>query len=89
MIYYKVEPCSIYLIFFKIFLDKLHEFDVDVNKEHNASFLDITLCRIYWNIILQVCIGKRKCSIFQSNQFFDGDPCPGIPKALLVEAKCT
>ncbi|KAF2296701.1 hypothetical protein GH714_001335 [Hevea brasiliensis] len=37
----------------------------------------------------KVCIGKRKCSIFQSNQFFDGDPCPGIPKALLVEAKCT
>ncbi|KAJ9166686.1 hypothetical protein P3X46_021396 [Hevea brasiliensis] len=40
-------------------------------------------------IVEKVCIGKRKCSIFQSNQFFDGDPCPGIPKALLVEAKCT
>ncbi|CAK7346941.1 unnamed protein product [Dovyalis caffra] len=36
----------------------------------------------------KACIGKRSCSIPQSNQFFGGDPCPGIPKVLLVEAKC-
>ncbi|XP_011003430.1 PREDICTED: beta-galactosidase 16-like [Populus euphratica] len=37
----------------------------------------------------KACIGKRSCSIPQSNHFFGGDPCPGIPKVLLVEAKCT
>ncbi|KDP32835.1 hypothetical protein JCGZ_12127 [Jatropha curcas] len=37
----------------------------------------------------KACIGKQKCSIVRSNQFFGGDPCPGIPKALLVAAECT
>ncbi|XP_065880774.1 beta-galactosidase 16-like [Euphorbia lathyris] len=37
----------------------------------------------------KACIGKEKCSIPQSYQFFGGDPCPGFRKALLVDAKCT
>ncbi|KAJ6352714.1 hypothetical protein OIU76_001859 [Salix suchowensis] len=37
----------------------------------------------------KACKGKGSCSIPQSNQFFGGDPCPGIPKVLLVDAQCT
>ncbi|KAL6962179.1 Beta-galactosidase 16, partial [Sarracenia purpurea var. burkii] len=39
-------------------------------------------------VVEKACLGKRKCSIPQSYQVFGGDPCPGIPKALLVDARC-
>lgn len=39
-------------------------------------------------IVEKACLGKTKCSIPQSYQIFGGDPCPGIPKALLVDAQC-
>ncbi|XP_050235162.1 beta-galactosidase 16-like isoform X2 [Mercurialis annua] len=39
-------------------------------------------------VVEKACRGKRKCTILRSNQFFNGDPCPGIPKTLLVDAKC-
>ncbi|KAJ4700718.1 Beta-galactosidase [Melia azedarach] len=40
-------------------------------------------------IVERACIGKGKCSIPLSNRYFGGDPCPGISKALLVNAQCT
>ncbi|EEF42123.1 beta-galactosidase, putative [Ricinus communis] len=40
-------------------------------------------------IVEKACIGKTKCIILRSNRFFGGDPCPGIRKGLLVDAKCT
>ncbi|XP_038709299.1 beta-galactosidase 16-like [Tripterygium wilfordii] len=40
-------------------------------------------------IVEKACLGKRGCSIALSKQSFGGDPCPGIPKALLVDAQCT
>ncbi|KAJ8762913.1 hypothetical protein K2173_023042 [Erythroxylum novogranatense] len=39
--------------------------------------------------IEKTCTGKNNCSIVQSSHFFGGDPCPGIPKSLLVDVKCT
>ncbi|KAK7836485.1 beta-galactosidase 16 [Quercus suber] len=39
-------------------------------------------------IVEKACIGRRTCSIPLSSKYFGGDPCPGIPKALLVEAIC-
>ncbi|XP_059630706.1 beta-galactosidase 16 isoform X1 [Cornus florida] len=39
-------------------------------------------------IVEKACIGKSKCSIPHSYKSFGGDPCPGIPKALLVDAQC-
>ncbi|KAI5667901.1 hypothetical protein M9H77_17754 [Catharanthus roseus] len=39
-------------------------------------------------VVEKKCIGKRKCSIPQSYKRLGGDPCPGFPKALLVEAQC-
>ncbi|KAL3513657.1 hypothetical protein ACH5RR_026374 [Cinchona calisaya] len=40
-------------------------------------------------VVEAACIGKRQCSIVRSNKIFGGDPCPGIPKTLLVDAQCT
>ncbi|XP_057975220.1 beta-galactosidase 16-like [Malania oleifera] len=40
-------------------------------------------------IVEKACLGKTICSIPLSNQRFGGDPCPGIPKALIVDAQCT
>ncbi|XP_019182356.1 PREDICTED: beta-galactosidase 16-like [Ipomoea nil] len=39
-------------------------------------------------IVEKACIGKRKCTISQSYKRFGGDPCPGIPKSLLVDVQC-
>uniref|UniRef100_A0A2N9EM99 Beta-galactosidase n=1 Tax=Fagus sylvatica TaxID=28930 RepID=A0A2N9EM99_FAGSY len=39
-------------------------------------------------IVEKACIGKRKCTISVSSRKFGGDPCPGISKALLVDAEC-
>jgi hypothetical protein len=49
---------------------------------------------LWWSIIfsisyvLQACLGKERCSIPVSSKNFKGDPCPGIAKSLLVDAKC-
>ncbi|KAK9291537.1 hypothetical protein L1049_019485 [Liquidambar formosana] len=40
-------------------------------------------------IVEKACLGKKTCTIPLSNQNFGGDPCPGIRKALLVDAQCT
>ncbi|OMO50427.1 hypothetical protein CCACVL1_30454 [Corchorus capsularis] len=37
----------------------------------------------------EACLGKRICSIPVWSQKFGYDPCPGIPKTLLVDAQCT
>ncbi|KAK2995676.1 hypothetical protein RJ640_006136 [Escallonia rubra] len=34
------------------------------------------------------CVGRRECSIAPSYQSFGEDPCPGTPKAILVDALC-
>ncbi|XP_030936433.1 beta-galactosidase 16-like [Quercus lobata] len=39
-------------------------------------------------VVEKACIGRRTCSIPLSSKYFGGDPCPGIPKALLVDAIC-
>ncbi|KAK9993670.1 hypothetical protein SO802_023373 [Lithocarpus litseifolius] len=39
-------------------------------------------------IVEKACIGRRTCSIPLLSKYFGGDPCPGIPKALLVDAIC-
>ncbi|KAK2659455.1 hypothetical protein Ddye_005988 [Dipteronia dyeriana] len=40
-------------------------------------------------IVEKACIGKKKCYIPNSNRYFGVDPCPDIPKALLIDAQCT
>ncbi|KAJ6412639.1 hypothetical protein OIU84_005645 [Salix udensis] len=55
-------------------------------EEENGNPLGITVDTVS---VTKACIGKGSCSIPQSNQFFGGDPCPGIPKVLLVDAQCT
>ncbi|CAN1176099.1 Beta-galactosidase 16 [Linum perenne] len=40
-------------------------------------------------ILSQACVGKKDCTISLSKQNFGGDPCPGITKALLVDARCS
>ncbi|KAJ0026152.1 hypothetical protein Pint_08134 [Pistacia integerrima] len=40
-------------------------------------------------IVEKACLGKRKCSVPVESWKFHGDPCPGIYKALLVDAECT
>ncbi|XP_021896415.1 beta-galactosidase 16-like isoform X3 [Carica papaya] len=40
-------------------------------------------------IIEAACTRIRRCSIPQSEEYFGEDPCPGITKALLVDAQCT
>ncbi|KAJ4700717.1 Beta-galactosidase [Melia azedarach] len=40
-------------------------------------------------IVEKACLGKRKCTIPVWSKKFNGDPCPGIPKALLVDAQCS
>ncbi|CAI9115007.1 OLC1v1015839C1 [Oldenlandia corymbosa var. corymbosa] len=40
-------------------------------------------------IAKKACIGKRNCSIPHSFQHSGGDPCPGIPKEILVNAECS
>lgn len=37
----------------------------------------------------QACLGKRICTIPVRSKKFGNDPCPGIPKTLLVDAQCT
>ncbi|XP_075648009.1 beta-galactosidase 16-like [Castanea sativa] len=39
-------------------------------------------------IVEKECLGKSECSIIVASHTFDDDPCPGIPKALLVDAQC-
>ncbi|CAL5384877.1 unnamed protein product [Camellia sinensis] len=39
-------------------------------------------------IVEKACLGKRKCTVPQSYKIFGGDPCPGMPKTLLVDAQC-
>ncbi|KAI3726563.1 hypothetical protein L1987_66361 [Smallanthus sonchifolius] len=39
-------------------------------------------------IVEKACLGKRQCSISHTTENFSGDPCPGTPKALLVDAWC-
>ncbi|KAK9096099.1 hypothetical protein Sjap_021596 [Stephania japonica] len=34
------------------------------------------------------CLGRQSCSLPKSMHKFGGDPCPGIPKSLLVVAQC-
>ncbi|PON73223.1 Glycoside hydrolase [Parasponia andersonii] len=38
-------------------------------------------------IVEQDCLGKRSCSISVTSKRF-GDPCPGLPKTLVVDAQC-
>ncbi|XP_057974593.1 beta-galactosidase 16-like, partial [Malania oleifera] len=40
-------------------------------------------------IVEKDCKGKKRCTIPLANQKFGGDPCPSIPKALIIDAKCT
>ncbi|KAL5779420.1 hypothetical protein ACOSQ2_010157 [Xanthoceras sorbifolium] len=40
-------------------------------------------------IVERACKGKMECYIPNSNRYFGGDPCPDIPKALLIDAQCT
>ncbi|KAL6317789.1 hypothetical protein AAG906_030543 [Vitis piasezkii] len=37
----------------------------------------------------KACLGKGMCSVPLSYKRFGGDPCPGTPKALLVDVQCT
>ncbi|KAB1221091.1 Beta-galactosidase 16 [Morella rubra] len=37
----------------------------------------------------KACLGKSNCSIAVSSHTFGSDPCPGVPKALLIDAQCT
>ncbi|KAI3464538.1 hypothetical protein Pfo_021201 [Paulownia fortunei] len=39
-------------------------------------------------VVEKACLGKKMCSIPWSYKKFGGDPCPGIPKGLLIEAQC-
>ncbi|KAH9757100.1 Beta-galactosidase 16 [Citrus sinensis] len=39
-------------------------------------------------VVERACMGKSRCSIPLSSRYFGGDPCPGIHKALLVDAQC-
>ncbi|KAJ4951079.1 hypothetical protein NE237_027911 [Protea cynaroides] len=40
-------------------------------------------------VVEKACLGKTRCSIDLSIKSFGGDPCPGTPKALLVDAECS
>ncbi|OMO50409.1 hypothetical protein CCACVL1_30455, partial [Corchorus capsularis] len=40
-------------------------------------------------IVERACLGKKKCSVSLSDPDFGIDPCPGIPKSLLIDAQCT
>ncbi|KAL8125303.1 hypothetical protein AgCh_012839 [Apium graveolens] len=39
-------------------------------------------------IVERACVGKGECMVALSYTKFQGDPCPGIPKDLLIEAQC-
>ncbi|GLT47141.1 hypothetical protein SLA2020_208550 [Shorea laevis] len=39
-------------------------------------------------IVEKACVGKSMCSIPVWSKKFGGDPCPGMPKSLLVDAEC-
>ncbi|KAM0032575.1 putative beta-galactosidase [Helianthus debilis subsp. tardiflorus] len=39
-------------------------------------------------IVEKACLGRRQCSISHTTENFGGDPCPGTPKTLLVDARC-
>ncbi|KAI3499705.1 hypothetical protein L1887_35511 [Cichorium endivia] len=40
------------------------------------------------HVVEKACLGKRQCSISHTIETFGGDPCPGTPKTLLVDALC-
>ncbi|OMO50698.1 hypothetical protein COLO4_37919 [Corchorus olitorius] len=40
-------------------------------------------------IVERACLGKKKCSVSLWDRDFGIDPCPGIPKSLLIDAQCT
>ncbi|XP_043720717.1 beta-galactosidase 6-like [Telopea speciosissima] len=40
-------------------------------------------------VVERACLGKADCSITRSIRSFGKDPCPGISKALLVDAECS
>ena len=65
-------------------MDEVHE----INGMH-IFHIDIYTFLINFNVTFQECLGKSKCSIIVSSHTFGDDPCPGIPKALLVDAQCT
>ncbi|KAK1384445.1 Beta-galactosidase [Heracleum sosnowskyi] len=39
-------------------------------------------------IVERACVGKRECTVALSYKQFQGDPCPGTPKDLMIEAQC-
>ncbi|KAI3767610.1 hypothetical protein L2E82_17866 [Cichorium intybus] len=40
------------------------------------------------HVVEKACLGKRQCWISHTIETFGGDPCPGTPKTLLVDARC-
>ncbi|CAN0892305.1 Beta-galactosidase 16 [Linum grandiflorum] len=59
------------------------------SKCHSPNSRDIVEKNPNSKILSQACIGKEDCTISLSKQNFGGDPCPGIPKVLLVDARCS
>ncbi|KAI7745863.1 hypothetical protein M8C21_007284, partial [Ambrosia artemisiifolia] len=54
----------------------------------NVRFFDI-LCRLtIMPLVKNACLGRRQCTISHTTKTFGGDPCPGTPKTLLVDARC-
>ncbi|WOG99698.1 hypothetical protein DCAR_0519053 [Daucus carota subsp. sativus] len=39
-------------------------------------------------VVERACVGKRECSVGLSSKKFKGDPCPGVPKHLIIQAQC-
>ncbi|XP_062158349.1 beta-galactosidase 16-like [Alnus glutinosa] len=52
----------------------------DIGSCHSSNSRDI---------VEKACLGKNRCSLIVSSHTFGGDWCPGIPKALLVDAQCS
>lgn len=48
--------------------------------------LEISVVMMLW--FSQACIGRTTCTIPVLSTTFGGDPCPGVHKALLVDAEC-
>lgn len=60
-----------------------------IKKYCFASLIVFAYSQVFFlNPNLQACLGKRKCTVPQSYKIFGGDPCPGMPKTLLVDAQC-
>ncbi|KAK0576555.1 hypothetical protein LWI29_019583 [Acer saccharum] len=61
------------------------------NPEGDCDSYATGSCHLFTSraIVEKACIGKKKCYIPNSNQYFGVDPCPDIPKALLIDAQCT